>query len=220
MNKLYVISLLALLVSCKTQFGLVHTVQSPDGSSVVVQNLGDIIVTVEPFTTDTWSRIAKSSQFIDRSKTGRLPKIPFFLILIENKSTQPLRVKEIAIIYSGMRLPVLTKDELKNYLSSPAYEFIKSEELCTPLRLLTYSGKIQNINFALDVVPFTLPFIPPKDIHCAIVAGKWIPVNEQKFTVEIVLQFPDNEKIVDCTFIRQEYRTKGTHFIKPKLEEH
>ncbi|MDH7554740.1 MAG: hypothetical protein QHH74_13910, partial [Spirochaetota bacterium] len=145
----------------------------------------------------------------------RLPKIPFFLILIENKSSQPIILKEIAIIYGKTRSPMLTNDECKSYLSSPAYGFINVDAIITPQRLLTYSGKVQNIDFSSDVIPCTLPFIPSRDIHCMVVAGKWIPVQERQFTVEITIKSPDNEKIVDCTFVRKEYRTKGNHFLVP-----
>lgn len=222
MNKikvLYILCALAFLVSCKTQFGLVHSVESYDGSPFVVKNLDDITITIEPFTEDTWSRIAASSQFIDRSKSGRLPKIPFFLIVVENKTNYPLSIKEIAVIYDNNRVPVLTKDELKNYLTSPAYGFINSEELITPQRLLTYSGKIQKIDFGNDVIPYALPFIPPGDTHCMVVAGKWIPVNQRQFTVQVVIKLPGSEKIVDCPFVRKEYRTKGNHFLKPSQED-
>lgn len=213
MKKLYILFLLALFVACKTQFGLVHTVQLPDGSSIAVKNLGDITVTIEPFTEETWTRIAANNQFIDKTKSGRLPKIPFFLILVENKSSQPITIKEIALMHGNTRIPVLSKDELKEYLTSPAYEFINITQLTTPQRLLNYTGNIKKIDFSRDVVPFTLPFIPSGDIHCMIVAGKWIPVNERQFTIQIVIKEPDNEKIVDCTFIRKEYRTKGKHFL-------
>ena len=216
MKKLYIPFLLALFIGCKTQFGLVHTVQSPDGSSIAVKNLGDITVTIEPFTEETWTRIAASTQFIDRSKSGRLPKIPFFLILIENKSSQPITIKEIAISYGNNRSLVLTKDELKDHLASPAYGFIHVTELVAPQRLITYSGSLKKVDFEHDVIPCTLPFIPSGDIHCMIVAGKWIPVNERQFTVEIIIKLPDDEKIVDCTFICKEYRTKGKHFLSSK----
>jgi len=218
MKKLYIPFLLALFIGCKTQFGLVHTVQSPDGSSIAVKNLGDITVTIEPFTEETWTRIAASTQFIDRSKSGRLPKIPFFLILIENKSSQPITIKEIAISYGNNRSLVLTKDELKDHLASPAYGFIHVTELVAPQRLITYSGKLKKIDFEHDVIPSTLPFIPTGDIHCMVVAGKWIPVNERQFTVEILIKLPEDEKIVDCTFVRMEYRTKGKHFLSSKEE--
>ena len=216
MKKLYIPFLLALFIGCTTQFGLVHTVQSPDGSSVAVKKLGDITVTIEPFTEETWTRIAASSQFIDRSKSGRLPKIPFFLILIENKSSQPITIKEIAIKYGNTRSLVLTKDELKDHLASPAYGFIHVTELVAPQRLITYSGSLKKVDFEHDVIPCTLPFIPSGDIHCMVVAGKWIPVNERQFTVEIVIKLPNEEKIVDCTFICKEYRTKGKHFLSSK----
>lgn len=211
---LYILCVLALIVACKTQFGLIHTIESQEGSSVAVKNLDDITVTTEPFTEETWIRIAQASQFIDRSKSGRLPKIPFFLILIENKSSQPISIKEIAIRYGNTRSLALTTDECKSYLSSPAYGFINVQEIATPQRLLMYSGKVQNIDFSSDVIPCTLPFIPPGDIHCMVVACKWIPVQERQFTVEIIIKFPDNEKIVDCAFVRKEYRTKGKHFLK------
>jgi len=212
---LSIVCVLALLLACKTQFGLVHTVKSLDELPVAVKNLGDITVTIEPFTEETWVRIAAGSQFIDRSKSGRLPKIPFFLILIENKSSQPIILKEIAITYGKTRSPMLTNDECKSYLSSPAYGFINVDAIITPQRLLAYSGKVQNIDFSSDVIPCTLPFIPSGDIHCMVVAGKWIPVQERQFTVEITIKSPDNEKIVDCTFVRKEYRTKGNHFLVP-----
>lgn len=216
MKKRYILFLLALFIGCKTQFGLVHTIQLPDGSSIAVKNLGDITVTIEPFTQETWTRIAASSQFIDRSKSGRLPKIPFFLILIENKSSQPITIKEIAIVYGTTRSLVLTNDELKEHLASPAYGFINVTELTTPQRFITYSGNVKNIDFKHDVIPCTLPFIPSGDIHCLVVASKWIPVNERQFTAEIVIKLPDDEKIVACTFIRKEYRTKGKHFLSTK----
>lgn len=221
MNKtkaIHILFVLSILVSCKTQFGLVHTVESPEGTPIVITTRDDITITIEPFTEDTWSRIAASS-FIDRSKSGRLPKIPFFLIVVENKTSQPLSIKEIAVMYGNNRLPVFTKDELKNYLSSPAYGFINAEELITPQRLLTYSGKIQKIDFGTDVIPFVLPFIPPGDTHCVIAAGRWIPVSYRQFTVQVVIKLPGSEKIVDCPFIRKEYRTKGTHFLKPSQED-
>ncbi|MCX8123583.1 MAG: hypothetical protein N3F66_05395 [Spirochaetes bacterium] len=214
-----IIVLLSLLVACKTQFGLVHTVESQTKEPIATITNNDITVTIEPFTEDTWTRIATSSKFIDRSISGRLPKIPFFLILIENKSNQPLLIKEIAVIYGNNRTPVFTKDELKSYLSSPAYGFIKTEELLTPQRLLTYTGKIQKIDFENDVIPYTLPFILPADIHCMVVAGKWIPVSERQFTVQVVIKLPTVEKIVDCTFVRKEYRTKGNHFLKTTMED-
>ncbi len=222
MNKIkvhYILFVLAFLVSCKTQFGLVHTVESPGGEPIATATLDEITVTIEPFTEDTWSRIATSATFIDRSKSGRLPKIPFFLVVVENKSSYPVSIKEIAIIYGNNRLPVLTKDELKNHLSSPAYGFINSEELITLQRLLTYSGKIQKIDFSNDVIPYILPFIPPGDTHCMVVAGKWIPVNQRHFTVQVVIKLPGSEKIVDCTFVRKEYRTKGNHFLKSSKED-
>ncbi|MEJ5361218.1 MAG: hypothetical protein WBK20_12430 [Spirochaetota bacterium] len=217
-NKIKVLStlcVLALLVACKTQFGLIHTVESPEGLPFVVKTLDDITVTIEPFTEDTWVRIAQSTRFIDRSKSGRLPKIPLFLILIENKSSQPVTIKEIAITYGKTRSLILTNDEFKSYLSSPAYGFINVEEIATTQRLLKYSGKVQNIDFSTDVIPCTFPFIPSGDIHCMVVAGKWIPVNERQFTIEITVKSSDNEKIVDCTFVRKEYRTKGNHFLFP-----
>ncbi|MEW6528012.1 MAG: hypothetical protein AB1444_15255 [Spirochaetota bacterium] len=215
MKRVYIV-VLVLVVGCKTQFGLIHTMQSQSGTPIATTTQDDITITIEPFTEDTWIRLAES-QFIDKSKGGRLPKIPFFLILIENKSSQPITIKEIAILYGTNRSPVYTLDELKNYLSSPAYQFIQIDELLTPQRLLTYKGKIQTINIAQDCVPCTLPFIPAGDTHCIVVAGKWIPVESRQFTVQVVIKHPDSEKIVDCIFIRNEYRTKGKHFLK---EEH
>ncbi len=211
----FLIPVLAIFTTCKTQLGLIHTIESQSGSPIAVYTIDDISVTVEPFTEDTWIRIAQNNRFIDSSGSGRLPKIPFFLIVIENKGNVPVQIKDISIIYNSLHVPVYTKKEIKDYLSSPAYQYINVEELTTPHRIIEYTGDIKKIDFAHNSIPFTLPFIPSSETHFHIVAGKWIPVNERQFTVEITIKFPDTEKIVDCTFVRKEYRTKGKHFLFP-----
>lgn len=213
MNKMIIV-LAACIAGCSPQFGLVQTMQSPAGLPYAVEKAGDVTVTIEPFTHDTWSRLADNPNFIDRSKSGRLPKIPFFLVIIENNSVHPVTVKEIAVVYEDTRTVMLSIDAVKRLLSSPAYEFINVDGLLSPQRLLAYRGKTEKIDFAEDVIPVNLPFIPAGDTHYRVTACSWIPVHIRDMSIEVALKQHEIEKTVVGTFVRKEFRTKGHHFIQ------
>ncbi|MBP8986538.1 MAG: hypothetical protein KBG92_01925 [Spirochaetes bacterium] len=212
--KKYIVFVMVLCIGCKTQFGIINTVVSESGQSIVSHNADGITITVEPFTDDTWFRIAENSQFIDKANIVRLPKLFFFLILIENKTETPAMIKDIVLRYDNTTTAALTTEELQLSLSSPAYEWIKVDELTVPRRLLYFNGTIQNIDFAHDTIPCTLPFVPAGDSHINIIAFTWIPVNVRKFTIVVTAITPGSKKIVECNFIRNEYRTRGKHFLQ------
>ncbi|MCU0821952.1 MAG: hypothetical protein MUC95_05700 [Spirochaetes bacterium] len=178
-------------------------------------------ITLEIINNDRWERLLDFECFKNKksdSSIWRTPGLLFHYLTVKNTGSGPLRITGIRLIYGENEKPVLSADEIKKRLISPAYSMIDFSLLMKDRRLLTSGTGLDDIDFDLDSIEYGLNFVNRGDLISKIIIFEPVPAGYRTYKISIQLESSGDSSTPSFEFNRLEYREKGP-FSRPKKDD-
>jgi len=174
-------------------------------------------VSIEFISEKQWKMLLDYDIFFKtKNKTSgyRLPKIPFFQIIVSNIGKNPVEIRDVLLKYGETETKALSIKAIKKRLKSPIYSILNFNIILSNRRLLDNIKCINKIDFLNDTIDYRFNFINPTDKVLKIVAFDWIPVHYRTFQIIVKLKLLDKEKTFNFKFKRIEHRLREKIFKK------
>ncbi|MBN1533970.1 MAG: hypothetical protein JXA20_14970 [Spirochaetes bacterium] len=159
----------------------------------------------------SWRHLAGVDYYTRPSKYRRRfrpPGLAFFQLIVTNTSAADIGVDQVRLVYDGEMQEPLQGHQITALFPSPVYDVLDFHELLSYRSLLSPYRTVGEIDYEAHTRKLGRDSIAPGETALKMLAFRWIPGVQKRFTLRITVHCGAGKKSIDFNLRRYEY---GSH---------